>query len=492
MLRLQLAKPSGAVWCLVLLVLCAPRMHAQDGSVQGLVVDAESGRPLPYSAVTIVAAGIERFSDDSGRFVLAGLPPRQASLRIRHIGYAPKDIAVEIGSGQRVDVRVELRRIAVTLAALRVEASQACVEPGRPRPDVDSALATVFQQLEQNAQQYRLITTHYPFESTVRQYFAYSTTAGSAPIREATSIVRSDGGEHYKRGEIIVQHGLGRAVAIPTLAVFTERDFLEAHCFRARGLESLDGRQLLRIDFQASQKIDSPDLDGSIYLDPASFVIRRSEIRVSNLAHGLSDFDSISMTSRFEEIFPGVPIVAEVDGFSRYAAPRVSNGERLLGFTEHQRDVQLRFLRGQPRTNEDAANHTSARAQAIRHLDRLLGLFDGETGEPIAGAEVRDSASGLTAKTTATGTVSLAFLPSSHGVLQVSAAGYEALRTDVALSFTDTVPVTLVAHRVPRPSASGLVPGVRGAMAAGSAETSRPSRRRTRVRIVYTATGSSF
>jgi carboxypeptidase family protein len=491
MLRLPLATTQRAAWWLASLVLCVTGAHAQSGSIHGVVVDAETGRALPYSAVTMVASGLERFSDDSGRFVLAGLKPDRVVLRVRHIGYAPKETDVAVGQGQSVDLKVELRRIAITLAGIRVEAAKECVEPGPPRPEVDSALVVVFQQLEQNAQQYRLITTKYPFESTVHQYYSYNTTAGIAPIREALSIVRSDGREHYAPGDVVVQHGLARAVAIPSLAVFTDRAFIEAHCFRTGGLEEVEGQRLFRIDFQAAEKIDSPDLDGSIYLDPANFVIRRSVIRVSKLSRGLNEFDSITVTSQFEEIFPGVPIVAEADGLSHYAKPRASNGERLLAFAEHQRDVQVRFLRGVPRRNEDAGDRSSA-VQPVRRLDRLLGVFDGENGEPIVGAAVTDSASGLTAKTTATGTVSLAFLASSRAVLQIRAQGYPDVRTELRLTFSDTIPVTMILHRVARPSVSVVFPDVWDAIGVGAVDATFSSLRRTRVRIVYTATSSAF
>jgi hypothetical protein len=222
-----------------------------------------------------------------------------------------------------------------------------------------------------------------------------------------------------------------------------------------------------------------------MYLDPANFVIRRSVIRVSKLSRGLNEFDSITVTSQFEEIFPGIPIVAEADGLSHYAKPRVSNRERLLAFAEHQRDVQVRFLRGVPRRNEDAGEQSSA-VQRVRRLDRVLGVFDGENGEPIVGAAVTDSASGLTATTTATGTVSLAFLSSSRAVLQIRAQGYPDVRTELRLTFSDTIPVTMILHRVSRPSTALLFPVFPDAVASLS------SLRRTRVRIVYTATSSAF
>jgi len=151
-----IANARQRAWAFVaiaLLTLPSGAALAQAASVRGTVVDGETGRRLAYSAVTIVSATLERFSDDSGQFVLSDVRPGRLALRIRHIGYEPKEVSVAIEPGQVAEVRVELRRIAVTLAGLRVEAAQACVQPGRPRADVDSALATVFQQLEQNAQQ---------------------------------------------------------------------------------------------------------------------------------------------------------------------------------------------------------------------------------------------------------------------------------------------------------------------------------------------------
>ena len=84
---------------------------------------------------------------------------------------------------------------------------------------------------------------------------------------------------------------------------------------------------------------------------------------------------------------------------------------------------------------------------------RVLGVFDGESGDPMPAVEVADSATGLRAKTTVTGTVSLYFVPEGAAILRLHKDGYR----DTTLTFTiapaDTIPITAIMLRQqpPRP-----------------------------------------
>jgi hypothetical protein len=75
---------------------------------------------------------------------------------------------------------------------------------------------------------------------------------------------------------------------------------------------------------------------------------------------------------------------------------------------------------------------------------RVLGVFDGETGEPIEGAFVIDMTSGTRARTTITGTVSLAFLPEGGTPLRITKAGYDDLTVGVEIIPAKVEPITLV------------------------------------------------
>ncbi|HEY6825554.1 MAG TPA: carboxypeptidase regulatory-like domain-containing protein [Gemmatimonadaceae bacterium] len=78
---------------------------------------------------------------------------------------------------------------------------------------------------------------------------------------------------------------------------------------------------------------------------------------------------------------------------------------------------------------------------------RILGVFDGESGEPIAGVHVVDAATGTYARTTITGTVSLGFMPAGNWRLSFEKAGYDSLSMPIVISARDTNPVTVILTR---------------------------------------------
>jgi hypothetical protein len=90
---------------------------------------------------------------------------------------------------------------------------------------------------------------------------------------------------------------------------------------------------------------------------------------------------------------------------------------------------------------------TSLRAQTATtptYRSRLLGVYNAQTGDVIEGADVVDVLSKTKAVTTATGTVSLAFLPDGGSTVRVQKIGFEPFTGVIAISPADTLPFTVL------------------------------------------------
>lgn len=79
---------------------------------------------------------------------------------------------------------------------------------------------------------------------------------------------------------------------------------------------------------------------------------------------------------------------------------------------------------------------------------RLLGVYDEASGEPLAGVRVSDFVSGKSATSGNGGAVRLTFMPDGGGIVRLQKLGYETQMLPVAISPTDTVPLTIVMRRV--------------------------------------------
>jgi hypothetical protein len=448
-----------------------PRLAgAQTGHVVGRVVDKLAGVALPFTGVSVVGQSADRLTSDSGAFQL-DLPAGTIHLRVRHVGFTPVDTQLVVRANDTTRVRIELARIPVTLAAMRVT-DVPCRLPGAPAGSGD-ALPQVFEQLQLNAEQFRLVSTQYPFVSVVERRFNHL-VAEPAPGQKSDTVevvtrtdsisVPSDQKWHYKPGEIIVTSGVSAlgvryAVMIPTLAVFADPEFVKHHCFHDAGEATADGQTFRRVDFKAAEDIRDPDIDGTMYLDPASYVIRRSVIALSKKSRYTSSYDSVVVETTFDELVSGVPVITWTAGrnvLTREAGQPSSRspfpeGSHIVSDGEQQRVREIRFEKDVPGSS-DASTPNRRAPRAVR-LDgpsghhRVVGVFDGESGEPLAGAAVRDSASGRSAVTTATGTVSLGFVPRSSAVIQIDHAGFERASLPVSLTLTDTLPLTVVLRR---------------------------------------------
>jgi hypothetical protein len=323
------------------------------GTIVGVVTMKDGGLPLAYSVASVPALSRERFSNDQGVFTLTDLPAGLLQLRVRHLGYSPAERSVAVHAGRVDTVRVQLAHIAVRLSTVQVRAYPECKDPGAPKPSADSAFATVFDQLHQNADQYRLLTRTYPYLYEVERTLSTTMVSGEIKVDGIdTTAFESASAWTYKPGTVITRSGsrfFGGTLMmnIPTLVHFADRVFIENHCFYSGGLETVDGVDMLRIDFVAASKISDPDVNGSMYLDPSNFQIRRSVVRLSRIPNGVSGLRETEAVTYFGEVLSSIPIIAGISSVNRFEV-NTRRPTSAAAANEQQRLIRVQFLKGMP------------------------------------------------------------------------------------------------------------------------------------------------
>jgi len=287
----------------------------------GIVTSTRNQEPLGHSMVTLDPAGRQTFTDDLGRFAFQGVAPGTYRLRATHLGFTPAAVSVTIGPDSTATrVRVELSEVQVKLATVKVMADAPCLTPGAPDPAKEREFSVIFQQLEQNAQQYRLLADSFPYAyHEERTNFSVRGDSVIESVHTETVLLRSDRpGWTYRPGRVVSTDFITRqrSMHLPTISDFASDEFVQNHCFRFGGQEHGSDGDAVRIDFRAADKLSAPDVNGSILLDAKSYQIRRAELHLSQVPSALKRVAAVHVTTLFREVEPDVLVFSEVHGVS--------------------------------------------------------------------------------------------------------------------------------------------------------------------------------
>ncbi|HTE43803.1 MAG TPA: carboxypeptidase-like regulatory domain-containing protein [Gemmatimonadaceae bacterium] len=334
--------PLSAAW--------AQRSDA-TGTIAGVVVATDGGLPLPYSIVSLPSLGLERLTNERGEFALPA-PVGSAELFVRHLGYTPARLTITVRAGAVDSMRVSLSRLAVQLSAVQVHAGRVCTKPGVPNAAIDPVFAAVFDQLRQNADQYRLLSQAYPFtydmerRSSIRYVSGELTTQAIDTVRLGTGT-----GWRYAPGSVVErsEDPRNRQVIfnIPALIHFADAGFLANHCFFSGGRDTADGSPAVRVDFLAASRLKTPDVDGSMYLDPATFQIRRSVLRLTRIPDETPQIVAVTVVTEFRTIVSSIAIASSISSTHRLAADTTRPVLPMAAY-ETQRLLRVTFLKIKP------------------------------------------------------------------------------------------------------------------------------------------------
>jgi hypothetical protein len=299
----------------MVVALSVASRSSQAQSISGVILSAANGEPLAYGTVLLVESGRGRFADAAGEFVLAGLVNGTYRVRARQIGYAAVDTTISVGDAP-VRVVFRLQPIVLQLATVPIVVGpvRECVLTGIPDSALNPQLASVFSQLRDNVDRYRLLLDEYPFHYRREKHqFVRVVEGGEVAHMFDTVAYLSRDEASYQLGAVI--HDVvgpdgerHQRMYVPTFRDLADTVFQALHCFRFAGRE----HGSIRIDFKPASGIMTPDIEGSIYLDARRYVVRRAVFRLTKPGAAVPPILGLTVTTMFSELVPLVPVVGGI------------------------------------------------------------------------------------------------------------------------------------------------------------------------------------
>ena len=145
---------------------------------------------------------------------------------------------------------------------------------GYPGLTADPMLATIFSQVRENVDRFRLLLDRVSFPVHARRHRFQRLDPGGD---QTTSLDTASSGPRaprsYQVGHVVYSDydAAGRRrqyMYLPTFRDLGDPVFLSAHCFSYRGTTALPGggrARAVRIDFHPAASISTPDVEGSIF-----------------------------------------------------------------------------------------------------------------------------------------------------------------------------------------------------------------------------------
>lgn len=109
--------------CLPILIF-AQSKNASDAHVMGHVIDASTGKHLPFVTIQLKSTTIGAVSDASGHFFITNLPVGEHILVFSRVGYQTKEIVHKFEPGETKEMNVVLNKESIMIDAVVVSANK--------------------------------------------------------------------------------------------------------------------------------------------------------------------------------------------------------------------------------------------------------------------------------------------------------------------------------------------------------------------------------
>jgi iron complex outermembrane receptor protein len=104
----------------VIMLLAALPARAQEGTITGTVVGADTGEPLPAVNVGVVGTPLGAATTEDGRFTISGVPVGTYTVQASLVGYSTVEREIEVETDEITTLEIELSQKSVELGAIRV------------------------------------------------------------------------------------------------------------------------------------------------------------------------------------------------------------------------------------------------------------------------------------------------------------------------------------------------------------------------------------
>jgi hypothetical protein len=424
-----------------------------------LVVSSASGVALPYATAAIAETGMERFTNANGELYFSSLAEGTYRIRVKQLGYSALDTSISVGPHTpNPRLLVRLQPIAFLLEKVLVTGTSKCPEPTDLTDPKNSNLALILGEVRKNAERHNLLLNRYPFHYRFAREFSTATKfLDSKDVRRDTIEFASAVDWKYEPGAIVIRDSTDRNNAdlmrLPQLSDLADTTFEQNHCFAYRGRVRRDGEQQHQVDFIPLGSITEPDVEGSIFIDAKTYVLRSALFRLTGGDRFNPPLPETDVRTTFKEIYPNIVLFSEIEGLQPMFRSGPNGQGAYTEVREKQKLIGYTFLRGAPGDQAAAARYDSAQAAAARRdsvqatLGSVGGTVFGLDKNPIANARiVAGDADQFETRAGKDGKFILGNLPPGETEITVSAPGFSTIKISVEVSAGKLVTVALVLY----------------------------------------------